>query len=71
MVPRNMMMTNLDGTKSPIQQEMVTESKKTLGIHNSPSGGNATPLSSTKTKVGTWVSRIKNGHLLNHMAWIA
>jgi hypothetical protein len=50
MVPRNMTTTNPDGTQSPIRQEMVTEPKKTLGIHNSPSGGNATHLSSIKTK---------------------
>jgi hypothetical protein len=31
--------TNPDGTKSPIKQEKVTESKKTLGIYDSPSGG--------------------------------
>jgi hypothetical protein len=50
MVPRKMLITNLDGTKSPINQVKVTESKKTLGIHNLPSGGNATPLSSIKAK---------------------
>ncbi len=50
MVPRNMIITNPDGTKSPIQQEMDTESKKTLGIHDPPSGGNTTHLSSIKTK---------------------
>jgi hypothetical protein len=71
MVPRKMMMMNPGGTKSPMQQEKVTESKKTLGIHDSLSGGNATHLSSIKTKVGTWVSRMTNGHLPNHMAWIA
>jgi hypothetical protein len=32
--------TNPDGTKSPIRQEKITESKKTLGIYDSPSGGN-------------------------------
>jgi hypothetical protein len=69
MVPHKMMITNPD-TKSPIQQKKVTESKMTLGIHDSPSGGNAIHLSSIKTKVRTWVSRMTNGHLSNHMAWI-
>ena len=56
---------------SPIKQEKVTESKKTLDIHDSPSGGNATHLLFNKAKVSTWVNRMTNGHLLNHMAWIA
>ena len=36
MVPQEMVIINPDGTKSPIKQEEVTESKKTLGIHDSP-----------------------------------
>ena len=71
MVPRVMLITNPDGTISPIKQEKVTESKKTLGIHDSPSGGNATHLLFIKAKVSTWVNRMTNGHLPNHMAWIA
>ncbi len=42
---RKMFVTNPDGTKSPIKQEKVTDSKKTLGIHDSPAGGNADHLS--------------------------
>ncbi len=71
MVPRKMLITNLDGTKSPINQVKVTESKKTLGIHDSPSGGNAAHLSSIKAKVSIWVNRMTNGHHPNHTAWIA
>jgi hypothetical protein len=71
MVPREMLITNPDGTKSPINQVKVTESKKTLGIHDSPSGGNATHLSSIKVKVSKWVNRMTKGHLPNHTAWIA
>jgi hypothetical protein len=70
MVPREMVITNPDGTKSPIKQEKVTESKKTLGIQDSPAGGNTAHLSYIKTKVSTWVSRMLNGHLPNHSAWI-
>jgi hypothetical protein len=66
-----MLITNPDGTTSLIKQEKVTESKKTLGIHNSPLGGNATHLLFIKGKVSTWVNRMTNGHLPNHMAWIA
>lgn len=70
MVLQEMVITNPDGTKSPIKQEKVTESKKTQGIHDSPAGGNIAHLSYIKTKVSTWVSRMLNGHLPNHMAWI-
>ncbi len=71
MVPREMLITNPDGTQSPLKQEKVTASKKTLGIHNLPSGGNATHLASIKEKVSIWVNRMTNGHLPNHTAWIA
>ncbi len=56
MVPREMLITNLNGTTSPIKQEKVTESKKTLGTHDSPSGGNVGHLSFIKVKVGSWVN---------------
>ncbi len=71
MVPWEMLITNPDDTTSSIKQEKVTESKKILGIHDSPSGGNATHLSFIKAKVSTWVHRMTNGHFPNHMAWIA
>ena len=45
--------------------------KKTLGIHDSPSGGNSAHLTYIKEKVGEWVSRMSNGHLPSHMAWVA
>ncbi len=38
MTPQEMLITNPDGTTSPIKQEKVTDLKKTLGIHDSPSG---------------------------------
>jgi hypothetical protein len=66
-----LMITNPDGTKNPIKQEKVTESKKTLGIYDSPSGGNEGHLSSIFDKATQWVSRMKNGHLPSHVAWIA
>ena len=71
MVPQEMVITNPDGTTSPIKQEQVTSSKKTLGIHDSPSGGNSTHLAFIKEKVSVWVSRMTNGHLPSHMAWVA
>jgi hypothetical protein len=71
MVPRETLITNPNGTTSPIKLEKVTESKKTLGIHDSPSGGNAGHLSFIKAKVGSWVNQMTNGHLPNHLAWIA
>ncbi len=45
--------------------------KKTLGIHDSRSRGNAAHLFYIKAKVSVWVNRMTNGHLLSHMAWIA
>jgi hypothetical protein len=35
-VAAELRITNLDGTKSPIKQVKVTESKKTLGMYDSP-----------------------------------
>jgi hypothetical protein len=63
--------TNPDGTKSPIKQEKVTELKKTLGIYDSPSGGNEGHLSYILEKATQWVNRMKNGHLPSHVARIA
>ncbi len=71
MVPWELVITNPDGRTSPISQEQVTASKKTLGIHDSPSGGNSAHLTYIKEWVGAWVSRIMNGHLPSHMAWVA
>jgi hypothetical protein len=63
--------TNPDRTKSYINQEEVTVSKKTLGIHDSPAGGNERHLKYIQQKASTWTSRMTNGHLPHHMAWIA
>ena len=70
-VPREMRITNPDGSTSPITQEHVTHSKKTLGIHDSPSGGNEAHLTYIQEKVSTWVGRMINGHLPSHMALVA
>jgi hypothetical protein len=71
MVPHELVITNPDGTTSPIIQEPVATSKKTLGIHDSPSGGNLAHLTYIKEKVSVWVGRMTNGHLPSHMAWVA
>ena len=70
-VPHEMVVTNPNGSTSPISQEHVTASKKTLGIHDSPSGGNSAHLAYIKDKVGVWINRMINGHLPSHMAWVA
>ena len=70
-VAREMVVTNPDGSTSPISQEHITASKKTLGIHDSPSGGNSEHLAYIKEKVGVWANRMTNGHLPSHMAWVA
>ena len=65
------MITNPDGTKSPIKQEKVMESKKTLGIYDSPSGGNQVHLELILGKANQWTSRMENGHLPSQVAWVA
>ncbi len=37
---KELLITNPDDTKSPIKQEEITEFKKSLGIYDSPLGGN-------------------------------
>jgi hypothetical protein len=68
MVHHEMVITIPDGAKSSIKQETVTNSKKTLGIYNSPDGGNADHLSYIKDKASIWVQRMQNGHLPCHIA---
>ncbi len=53
------------------QQEEVTVSKKTLGIYNLPAEGNKDHLKYIQEKASTWTSRMINGHLPHHMAWVA
>jgi hypothetical protein len=63
--------TNPDGPRSAIKQEDVTVSKKTLGIHNLTAGGNEVHLKHIQEKASTWTSRMTNGPLSHHMAWVA
>ena len=64
-------MTNPDGSQNPIKQEKVTESKKTLSIYDSLSGGNEGHLSFIANKATQWVNRMRNGHLPSYVVWIA
>jgi hypothetical protein len=61
-VPRELLITNPDGTKSPITQEEVMASKKTLGIQH---------LVYIKDKAMQWVTWMANSHLPSHTAWVA
>jgi hypothetical protein len=70
-VPRKLLITNPDQSKSLIKQEEVTESKKTLGIFDSPAGGIGGYLEHIKSKAMQWVNRMMNGHLPSHIAWVA
>ncbi len=70
-VPRGLLITNPDGVKSPIKQEEVSVSKKTLGIYDAPAGGNTGHLEHIKSKAMTWINRMTNGHLPSHVAWAA
>ncbi len=71
MAPRELFITNPDGFRSAIKQEDVTVSKKTLGIHGLPAGGNEGHLKHIQEKASMWTSRMTNGHLPHHMAWVA
>jgi hypothetical protein len=64
-------MNNPDGSKSSIKQEEIQTSKKTLGIYDSPAGGNQGHLEYIHSKLTKWINRMRNGHLPSHMAWIA
>ena len=66
-----MTITNQDGTTSVIQQKSAEESMKTLGVHDSPAGGNKEHLDYIRTKMAKWINRMKNGHLPSHIAWVA
>ncbi len=71
MTQQELFLTNPDRTKSRINQEGATVSKKTLGIHDSPAGGNEEHLKYIQQKASTWTDRMTNGHLPHHMVWIA
>jgi hypothetical protein len=53
MTQQELFVTNPDKTKSQINQEGVTASKKTLGIHDSPAGGNEEHLKYIQQKAST------------------
>ncbi len=67
----DLFVNNPDGSKSSIKQEGVQTSKKTLGIYDSPAGGNQGHLEYIHGKLTMWITRMRNGHLPSHMAWIA
>ncbi len=69
-VPMELLITNPDSVISPIKQEEVTASKKMLGIHDSPAGGNKGHLFYIKDKATQWVTCMTNGHLPSHIAWV-
>jgi hypothetical protein len=70
MVLRKLFIINPDGSRSTIMQEDMTVSKKTLGIHDLLAGGNEGHLKHIQEKDSRWTSRMTNGHLPHHMAWV-
>jgi hypothetical protein len=70
MAPCKLFIKNPDRSRSAIKQEDMTVSKKTLGIHDLPAGGNEGHLKHIQEKA-SWTSRMTNGHLPHHMAWVA
>ena len=63
--------TNAERKETIIEQKTPTMSMKTLGVNNTPAGGNAAHLDYLSNKIKVWINRMKNGHLLSHIAWIA
>jgi hypothetical protein len=69
--PQELRITNVDGSDSTIHLEPFTSLKKTLGVFDSPAGGNMAHLAYIKEKASTWINRMRNGHLPSHIAWVA
>jgi hypothetical protein len=44
---------------------------KTLGVYESPAGGNKGHLDYIKNKTSNWANIMKNGHLPSNFAWVA
>ena len=63
--------TSPDRSASTIEQKSVRESMKTLGVYDSPIGGNKGHLDYLKAKASDWVNKMSNGHLSSNVAWIA
>ena len=57
--------TDLDGKPQVIQRHHVSEAKKVLGIHDSPSGDSTKHFEVVDDKFELWIKRMKNGHLNN------
>jgi hypothetical protein len=70
MAPRKLLITNPDEMKSAIKHKDVLVSKKTLGIYDTPAGGNEGHLVYIKSKATTWVNRMTNGHIPSNIAWV-
>ena len=63
--------TNADGEERILEQKTPTMSMKTLGVNDAPAGGNVAHLDYLSNKSKVWINRMKNGHLSNHLAWMA
>ena len=63
--------TNLNGDRNTIHQKEVSSEMKTLGVYDSPAGGNKGHLDYIKKKASTRTNRMKNGHLPSNIAWVA
>jgi hypothetical protein len=50
---------NPDRSKSSIKQEEIQTSKKTLGIYDSPGGGNQGHLEYIHSKLSKWITRMQ------------
>lgn len=61
-----------DGSRHPIVQQDVRESKKMLGIWSNPAGNDKKHLEEVVLKkYRTWIDRSKNGHLPAKLNWIS
>jgi hypothetical protein len=64
-------LTTTDGQTVVINREEVTLSRRSLGLHDAPAGGNKGHLEFIKDNTSQWINRMKNGHLPCHTAWVA
>ena len=63
--------TSPNGDRNTIHQKEVSAEMKTLGVYDSPAGGNKGHLDYIKKKTSTWINIMKNGHLPSNIAWVA
>ena len=63
MIDWELLVPQLDGSETPIEQLPVDESKKTIGIWKNPAGNCTKQLETIREKVEKWTDRLQAGKL--------